>query len=255
MTLNELDFYFNSFLKKEDFQKDPSMNGIQISNHAPNEKQIECVAFAVDACAETAEKAVAAGAQLLFVHHGLFWGDCTPLTGIHYNRIAAFIENDLALFASHIPLDSNHLVGNNYGLADKLQLVNLKPFGEWRGMTIGVTGTFRQQQSLTDIADIICDGNSTQCRIFPFGNKIIKTAAIISGGAGDDFEQAVAINADVYITGEISHEIYHHIKENKINVIAAGHYQTETTGVKLVQKKLETDMHIRTVFLDVPTGL
>ena len=140
MTLIEFDNYINAFLRKEDFAADISLNGIQIQNSDPDGKQIKKIAFAVDACEATAKAAAQAGADVLFVHHGLFWGHCQTITGNFYKRISTFIKNDLALCAYHIPLDANNPYGNNWGLATRLGLTDCQMFGEWRGMTLGVKG-------------------------------------------------------------------------------------------------------------------
>lgn len=255
MTLKELNRYFNSFLHKEDYDSDISLNGIQIANSSPDGKQITKVAFAVDACRETARKAAEAGAQVLFVHHGLFWGHCETITGIHYQRVAEFIKNDLALIAYHIPLDANEFVGNNFGIAKRIGLEKVRPFGKWRGMTLGAIGELSQECTIDELAKKLFPDGEKPANIFPFGKKLIKKVAVISGGAGDDFDQAVKIGADAYITGEVGHEEYHAIEESQINVIAGGHYNTETVGVRLVQKRLEEDKGIETVFIDIPTGL
>lgn len=255
MTLNELDMYFRSFLKPENFPADPSRNGIQVENSAPLEKQIAKIAFAVDACEQTALEAVKAGAQLLFVHHGMFWGDCEPITGSVYKRYSAFIKNDLALYACHIPLDANNPYGNNYGLAARLNLKNLSPFGEWRGMSVGVKGELAAPITAEELAVRALLPGEKPLRILPFGKKEIRTVGIISGGAGDDFMQAHKDGLDAFVTGEVSHELYHPIKEAGINVIAGGHYQTETVGVNLVREKVEKELKIETVFIDIPTGL
>ncbi len=255
MTLTELDSYFNAFLKKENFSADPSRNGIQIANSAPDSKEITKVAFAVDACEATAKQAAQAGAQLLFVHHGLFWGGCDTITGIHYKRIKAFLENDLALYASHIPLDANPEVGNNYGIAARLGLEEIQPFGFWRGMTLGAIGTLPKALTIDELERKLFPNGEKAAHIFPFGKKEIRKVAVISGGAGKDFEQAVAAGADAYITGEVGHEEYHPIEESGINVIAGGHYQTETVGVNLVRARLEKDCGLETVFIDIPTRL
>lgn len=255
MTLNELNRYFNSFLHKEDYDSDVSLNGIQISNSAPNEKPITKVAFAVDACEATALKAAEAGAQVLFVHHGLFWGHCETITGTHYKRVAAFIKNDLALIAYHIPLDANEFVGNNFGIAKRIGLEKVRPFGKWRGMTLGAIGELSQEVKIDELAQKLFPNGEKPSKILPFGKEMIKKVAVISGGAGEDFDQAVKIGADAYITGEVSHEDYHGIEESGINVIAGGHYNTETVGVQLVQKRLEEDKGLQTVFIDIPTGL
>ena len=113
MTLNELDAYFRSFLKIDDFPADVSKNGIQIQNSEPCKKEIKKVAFAVDACQETALKAAETGADVLFVHHGLFWPETGVLEGAAYKKFAPFLKNDVALYACHIPLDANNPYGNN----------------------------------------------------------------------------------------------------------------------------------------------
>ena len=255
MTLTELNRYFNSFLHKEDYDLDISLNGIQISNSAPDEKQIKKVAFAVDACEATALKAAEAGADALFVHHGLFWGHCQTITGTHYKRVAAFLKNDLALIAYHIPLDANEFVGNNFGIAKRLGLEKVRPFGKWRGMTLGASGEFTDEHNIEEIVKKLFPNGEKPSKILQFGKKMIKKVAVISGGAGEDFEQAVKFGADLYITGEVGHEEYHGIEEAGINVIAGGHYNTETVGVQLVQKRLEEDKGLETVFIDIPTGL
>jgi len=255
MNLYELDAYFNSFLHKEDFSSDISLNGIQIENSAPETKEIKKVAFAVDACESTALRAAQAGADVLFVHHGLFWGRCQTITGNHYKRIAAFLKNDIALCAYHIPLDANAEVGNNFGLARRMGLLDVQPFGKWRGMTLGACGTLPRAVSVDELARILFPEGEKPSHILPFGKKEIKKVAVISGGAGDDFDQAVQIGADAYVTGEVGHEEFHAIEESGINVIAGGHYQTETVGVKLVQAKLEKEKGLETIFIDIPTGL
>ena len=157
MTLNELCNYFNSFLNIENYCSDPSDNGLQVQNSSPDSKQIRKVAFAVDACQESIDKAVAANADLLFVHHGLYWGKSVLLVNNHYNRIATLIKNDIALYACHIPLDASKVVGNNYGLASILELENLEDFGSWHGMSIGVKGEFPKSLTILLIINSLCN--------------------------------------------------------------------------------------------------
>ena len=255
MTLNEINDWFNAFLKKEDFPGDPSRNGIQIQNSAPDSKQITKVAFAVDACEATALAAAKAGAQVLVVHHGLYWGACETLTGNYYKRAAAFIKNDLALIGYHLPLDANNPYGNNYGLAAALGLTGLQDFGLWRGMCIGVKGCFEKAVSLEELSASLGKITKTDCRAFAFGKDQIRTVGIISGGAGEDVEQAVEEGLDCYITGEFAHEQFHYAEENNINVISGGHYGTETMGVSLLKEKVEKELGLSTIFIDLPTNL
>lgn len=255
MTLIELDDFFNSFLKKEDYSADISLNGIQIENSDPCGKQIKKIAFAVDACLDTAEKAIQWGADVLFVHHGLFWGQCQTITGNFYKRLSTFIKNDLALCAYHIPLDVNNPYGNNWGMATRLGLKNCQSFGQWRGMTLGVYGELEKELSIKELAEKALRKGAEPKAIIPLGKDKIKTVGIISGGASEDVSAAAELNLDCYITGEYCHEDYHFAKEMGINVIAGGHYETETVGVSLIKEKVEKELGLETVFIESPTNL
>lgn len=255
MTLQELNDYFNSFLFIKDFADDPSQNGVQVQNAEPKTKQIKKVAFAVDASLETIQKAADQKADVLFVHHGLFWGNSLLITNNHYERIKTLLDNDIALFACHIPLDASKTVGNNIGLAQKLELQNIEDFGSWRGMSIGFKGTLKEPRTTEQICKILLDAGQEPNNVLQFGKANNKTVAIISGGAGHELDQAIEQNVDLYITGEVGHEQFHSAKEAKINVIAGGHYNTETIGVSLVMNKLQNETDIQTVFIDVPTNM
>ena len=255
MNLIELDEYLNSFLKKENFPSDPSLNGIQIQNDAPRTKQIKRVAFAVDASEDTALAAAEKSADVLFVHHGLFWGGCQTLTGNFYRRISAFMKNNIALIAYHIPLDANTETGNNYGTAARLGLTDTKPFGTWRGMSLGVKGLLPAPMSAEELAEKALRPGRQPVSVLNFGKDLINSVGIISGGAGDDVDQAVAAGLDAFITGEFPHSQYHFAKEEKITVIAGGHYETETVGVNLVMEKLRKETGTECLFIDFPTSL
>ncbi len=255
MTLNQLVKYFDDFLKPENFSADPSMNGLQIQNSDPERKEIRKIAFAVDACEETALRAAELGCDALFVHHGLFWGHSEKITGSVYKRISAFIKNDLALIAYHAPLDANNPYGNNYGMASRLGLTDTEPFGFWRGMYMGVKGTLPSPLSVQEISDkVLRDGKKANA-VLDFGKKLNSTVAIVSGGGSEDVETAVAEGIDCFITGEFAHEQFHFAKENAVNVIGGGHYETETVGVSLVMKKVADELGIETVYIESETGL
>ena len=255
MNLFELNNYLNSFLCKENFLSDPSKNGIQIQNSDPLAKEIKTVAFAVDACEKSALIAAQNNADVLICHHGLFWGNCTPIVDSHYKRISAFVQNDLALIAYHLPLDANNPYGNNFGLAKKIGLNNLEQFGFWHNMKIGVRGEFDYPKSIDEISLLIGQHTHTEPRKFSFGKKQIKTVGISSGGSSDLTQQAADEKLDLFISGEFSHEDYHLAKELGINVIAAGHYGTEITGVSLIKEKIDKELALKTIFIDLPTGL
>ena len=255
MNLFELNNYLNSFLCKENFLSDPSKNGIQIQNSDPLAKEIKTVAFAVDACEKSALIAAQNNADVLICHHGLFWGNCTPIVDSHYKRISAFLQNDLALIAYHLPLDANNPYGNNFGLAKKIGLNNLEQFGFWHNMKIGVRGEFDSPKSIDEISLLIGKHTHTEPRKFSVGKKQIKTVGISSGGSSDLTQQAADEKLDLFISGEFSHEDYHLAQELGINVIAAGHYGTEITGVSLIKEKIDKELALKTIFIDLPTGL
>lgn len=251
-TLASLDKYFRSFLNMDAYKGDPSLNGIQVER---GDGKIKKVAFAVDACQETINRAARAGADVLFVHHGFFWGQCQTITGSHYERIRLLLENNIALYACHIPLDANELVGNNYGLARRLGLENLQPFGDWHGMTIGVGGTLPTPVNTEVVVQKLFPNGEKPLHILPFGSEKLTKIAIVSGGAARELGQAIAQGYDAFITGEIGHEQYHQAQEAGITVIAGGHYQTETVGVSLVMDKVAGETNLETVFIQLPTGL
>lgn len=253
MTTKDLNFWFEQVLETDRFaDSDPSKNGLQVDNDGA---KITRVAFAVDACLETIERAATAGAGMLVVHHGLFWKECERVTGPHYRRLRTLMTSNLALYASHLPLDAHKELGNNAGLADRISLVNREPFGLWRGCVIGVSGSFEKPVSLGTLCTRLFPGDAQPPHILPFGPQEIRTAAVVSGGASSELYQAIDAGIDCFITGEIGHEEYHHALENKITVIAGGHYRTEIVGVQQLAARLGRETGIDTVFIDVPTNL
>lgn len=249
----DVDSYFNDLFNFASFSEcDPSKNGIQVENSGKN---IQRAAFAVDACLETIRRAGQMHADMLFVHHGLFWGREKTITRTHFARIHTLIAHDLALFACHLPLDAHPVVGNNYGIAARLGLTGLEQFGQWRGHKIGVKGLFERPEGIDFALSALFPSGQKPLCVLPFGKNTVLSAGIVSGGAGEEVTQAIDEGLDLFITGEISHELYHTVLENNIHVVAGGHYQTETVGVQLTMKKFAADTGIDSVFIDVPTGL
>lgn len=253
MKLKDLDLYLQELLNLNDFTGvDSSLNGLQVGDY---EAQINCCGFAVDACQETIERAVAVGAQLLFVHHGFFWGRPLPIRGNHFKRVKALLDGGLALYAAHLPLDAHPMLGNNSSLGMQLGLTEVEPFGLYKGKKIGVRGILPIPLTIDEILSKLGTNRENCPSVFPFGKRQIEQIGIISGGASREVEEAIDEKLDLYITGESSHEIYHTCLEAKINLIAAGHYFTETGGVHAIAKKLKEDLQLKTVFIDIPTNL
>ena len=252
MLLQEFDAWCRERFALDTMEKaDPSLNGVQVGRL---DKEIKRVAFAVDACQESFRRATAWKADVLVVHHGLFWGRPFPLTGTSYDRLALLVQNDLALYAMHLPLDAHPELGNNIGLARVLELHEVRPFCTWHGVQIGFQGRLPTPLRLEEVmVKAFGDWRATLGNL-PFGKQNIQTVGIVSGGACDEVEEAIEAGLDLFITGDSSHQIYHRCLEAGINVIFGGHYQTEIWGVSLLARNLRNETGLETCFIDIPTG-
>jgi dinuclear metal center YbgI/SA1388 family protein len=253
MTLSDFDLWCRSFLQIDELRAiDDSLNGIQVGRSAGG---LTKVAFAVDACAASIRRAAEAGAQLLFVHHGMFWGSPARLEGPLLERVRGLIASDMGLYACHLPLDMHPEFGNNAQLANLLQLEDRKPFGVYHGVSIGVSGRLKEARTAEELVSSILPDNAQARTLIAAGPERIKTLAIVSGGAPFEALQALGKGIDAFITGEPSHSVYHQVVEGGLTFIAAGHYATETWGLKAVEAKLKAETGLQTVFIDLPTGL
>jgi len=231
---------------------DDSLNGIQVDNDGGG---IGKIAFAVDVSQETIERAAAAGAGMLFVHHGLFWGKPVVLTGSRRRRIKALLDHNICLYGVHLPLDQHPKMGNCAVLAALLGLEDIEPFGVYHGKKIGCKGSFPQPVSIDEAVRKISFENRPPLGVYPFGKDENMTCAVISGGAAHDARQAIDAGVDLYISGEMSHSVYSECLEGELNMIAGGHYSTEVWGVRAVMRHCAEELHIDVEFIDVPTGL
>lgn len=230
---------------------DSSLNGLQIES----QRRVRKVAVAVDASLASFQAALKEQADLILVHHGLFWGKQEKICGRLYQKIRLLIENDIGLYASHLPLDLHPRLGNNALLAKGLQLQKKKPFGLYHGIYIGVGGELPFFHTCQQVCCQIQKTTKMQPQLFSFGKPKIKKIAIVSGGGGDMVEEAAASGYDAYITGEIAHHVFHVGQENNINIITGGHYATETLGVRAAGEFVKKIYGIESVFINLPTGL
>jgi dinuclear metal center YbgI/SA1388 family protein len=251
MKLQELVRYLDSYLRVAEIE-DSSQNGLQVEGPADVEK----LAFAVDSSLAAIDQAVAAGAQLLVVHHGLLWGSPAALVGPFMRRVKSLILGECGLYASHLPLDLHPEVGNNAELARLLDLKDTFTFGKEKGVEIGVAGALDPPLDLPGlIGRLVQIFQTTPIRVLNHGPETATRVGCISGFAADLADQAEAAGLDTYITGETSHAYFHEASERGLNIIYAGHYTTETLGVKALARHIETKYGLDTVFLDNPTGM
>jgi len=234
-----------------DAYPDPSLNGLQVEGAG----EVRKVAFAVDASLSTFEQAADVGADLLVVHHGLFWGSAEPIRGMMGRRVRYLLEKNIGLYAAHIPLDAHRELGNNWGLARILGLDALQPFGDWQGHAIGVKGVFPTPLSLRDLADTIEKELGEAVLVHAGGPMEVGSLGIVSGAAARDVVTAADEGLDAFLTGEPKHDVFHVPFERGVNALFAGHYMTETVGVNLLAARVAEELGLATEFLLLPTGL
>ena len=228
---------------------DGAANGLQVDGRGP----ITRIAATVDASLATVKLAIAARADLLIVHHGLFWSPAHPWTGKKYELIRLLMENDLAVYSSHLPLDAHPKLGNNAQLCAVLGLKNLKPFFASHGQTIGFQA--RQKISRDDLAKNIERATGGKPKLLPGGREVCEKIGVVTGGAGGELKIAAAAGVDTFITGEGPHWTFALAEELGLNVFYAGHYATETFGVKALAAELSRKYRLPWEFLDHPSGL
>jgi dinuclear metal center YbgI/SA1388 family protein len=228
---------------------DGAANGLQVENSGVVSK----IAAAVDASLATAKLAIAAKADLLIVHHGLFWSPRQPWTGKNYELLKLLIENNLAVYSSHLPLDAHPRLGNNAQLCAALGLKNLKPFFETHGQTIGFQS--HAKISRAELAVELERATGAKPKIIPGGIDICKRIGVVTGGAGGDLKLASVEGVDTFITGEGPHWTYALAEELGLNVFYGGHYATETFGVRALASEISRKFKVAWEFLDHPTNL
>jgi dinuclear metal center YbgI/SA1388 family protein len=234
---------------KEIKDYDGAVNGLQVENRG----QVSRIAAAVDATHATIRMAIEQGADLLVVHHGLFWGASHPWTGKRYELIRTLVENNLAVYSSHLPLDLHPRLGNNAQLANALGLRKTEAFFRQEGQTLGVQAAVKiPRDKLEKKLSSVLGG---PLRLLPGGPETCRRVGIVTGGAGSKLEVAADEGVDTFITGEGPHWTYALAEELGINVLYGGHYATETFGVKALAGYLSDKFKVRWVFIDHPTGL
>jgi len=224
-------------------------NGLQLQN----EGGIEKVACAVDASYAVIKKAVEDGADLLVVHHGLFWQGVRPLTGANYEKFKLAMESGLAVYSSHIPLDIHSEYGNNVLLSRALGLGDGEPFFDWKGIKLGRRGAFKG--NLGEFRELLSRAVGGPVVMQGDVESAVGEVGIITGGAGSEGEAMAKEGIETFVTGEGPHWSFPLAEELGLNVLHAGHYATETFGVRALGKLLAENFGVKMGFVDFPTGL
>ena len=242
--------YLDGYLRLPDVPDYPTaLNGLQVENGGT----VTRVAVAVDAVQATIDAAVAAGADLLLVHHGLFWDGHQPVTGRRYQRLNTLLDAEVAVYSAHLPLDVHPEVGNNVVLAKALGIEIDGTVGSYRGHPIGVSGRLElRREALAARLDQLL---GSRVKLVAGGPERTTRVGVVTGGAASETTAARQQGIDTFITGEGAHHNYFDAEEGGINLLLGGHYATETFGVKALGRHLEARFALPWTFVDHPTGL
>ena len=252
MTLKAVIDHLNSTLRIAELPDySNAVNGLQHDNRAGN---VTRVVAAVDATLPVVKKAIAEGADLLIVHHGMFWSGLQPWTGATFERMSLALENNLAIYSAHLPLDVHPVLGNNACIARAMQLTPNGGFLDYKGLSVGVTcdAALSLDEVLARFTTALDGGRVHVCA---GGPGITRRIGISSGGSGSEIAAAAKAGVDTFITGEGPHWSYTLAEELGINVLYGGHYATETFGVKALAGHVQEQFGLPWSFVDHPTGL
>lgn len=253
MQLDSLIQFLDSLLSPATYS-DAALNGLQVES---SNSLIKTVCVAVDSGLSVIEEALQQSADLLIVHHGLFWGETQhPISGVFGRKIELLLKNGCSLYASHLPLDGNSEVGNAYELGKFLKLEELKGFCEYSGSQIGARGKFREATSMDFIVDQLSQiPGAISPLVLNFGPDRIEHVGIVTGSGSMAIPLCAAESLDLLISGEAKQEAYHNARELQVNALFAGHYATETFGVRALARRIEQQFDLETFFINQPTGI
>jgi dinuclear metal center YbgI/SA1388 family protein len=256
VTLTEIAAYLDDLLRTSEVPDyRGAMNGVQVEHTGP----VTRCAVAVDASSRTIQGAIEQRANLLIVHHGLFWAGAQPIRGHVYERVRRLIAHDIAVYASHLPLDLHPTVGNNVLLAGELGLAPTSGFGRFESIEVGVKGTCDmatallaqrcEQVSRREGGQLVAVGVTPERRTTRWA---ICTGA---GASSETLREAKAAHVDTLIVGEGPHHTAIEAEELGIAVLYVGHYASETFGVRALGAEIERAFGIPRSFIAAPTGL
>jgi len=245
--------YLDGYLQVSGYPDYPTaLNGLQVEGP----EDVRKVVTAVDASAASIGAAVAAGADLMVVHHGLFWGGLEPLVGRNYRRVAGLVKGGAGLYSCHLPLDGHAEVGNCALLARAMGLEIEGRFGMYQGMPLGWRGKLPGPMTPEDFRVHVSRAVSgAHVRALPGGPDRIETVAVLTGGGGSFVREAAEAGVDAFVTGEGSHHTFFDAAEFGIHVLFAGHYATETFGVRALGEHIADRFELEVAFIDQPTEL
>jgi dinuclear metal center YbgI/SA1388 family protein len=217
---------------------------------------VDLVVSGVSAHRELFERAAAAGAQLVLCHHGIFWsGELGPVTPQLKARLKLLFDSDMSLAAYHLPLDAHPEVGNNALICEALGLERGEPFGEHRGRPVGFVGHSEDGIAFAELRSRCEAAFGQDPFAWETGPELVHSVGIVSGAAASSFGEAIALGLDAFLTGEPAEHVMADAREGGTHFIAAGHYATETFGVRRLGELLESEFGLEHHFVEVPNPI
>ena len=245
--LDKIVTFLDRELNIEGFQ-DTSHNGLQVENSG----DVARICVGVDASLAFFKEAARRKADMVICHHGLSWGDSLKrISGINYRRLKYLLENDIALYACHLPLDAHARYGNNAQIFKALGLKSRRPFGVYHGVPIGFTGSLPRAMPYSAFKALVHGLMGNKLATMDFGRHTVRTVAVVSGGAASLVEEAGQKGIDVFLSGEPNLAAYSLAQEYKVNAIFAGHYATEAFGVKALARLIAARFRVKAEFIDL----
>jgi dinuclear metal center YbgI/SA1388 family protein len=251
MQLSEALAYLDGLLDAQNFP-DYGPNGLQV----PGSAQLSVVVTGVSAHRELFERAAEAGAQLVVAHHGLFW-DFHPrsLSPTMKERLRILFDNDIALAAYHLPLDAHPDVGNNALICAALGLERGEPFGQHRGRAVGFVGRSAEGVPFTELRARCAGVFGQEPFTWETGPEVVHTLGVVSGAAASSFGEAISLGLDAFLTGEPAEHVMADARESGTHFIGAGHYATETLGVRRLGELLAERFGVEHRFIEAPNPI
>lgn len=243
--LSEIITYCDNRVRKNQFTDFPGAeNGLQVSNNG----KITKIGASVDAGLYPFRKAIEAKIDLLIVHHGLFWTPPIPITHNNYEKLKILINGNLALYASHLPLDAHPEIGNNALIAKALHLKQLDWFLEYQGNKIGLIAEAPpgRNELKTKLQQLF----PHTCTPIEFGTPNPKKIAISSGSGNTVVNELLKANVDTLITGELRQHHFNIAQELQLNLYPCGHYATETFAVQALAQEVAQKFNLPYEFID-----
>jgi dinuclear metal center YbgI/SA1388 family protein len=255
-SIHEIAAYLDSFLDTRSTPDYPSaLNGLQLENQS----EIRGIAAAVDFSNRAIDGAIENGANLLIVHHGMFWGGLGPISGPTYHKLRKLLKHDISVYSSHLPLDRHPAVGNNMLLAGVLGVEPSAPFARFENVHIGVRGECDiDTHAIIARADEFArkHGGTVRTSLTAAARRTRRWAICTGGGASaETLRECEELDIDTLIVGEGPHWTAVHAEEHDLAIIYAGHYATETLGVRALAAHLGERYGLPFSFVSAPTGL